>query len=86
MRIPCPHCGERGNDEFLYVGAADLVRPAAEAPAAAWHEYVYQRENPAGPHRELWQHVNGCRRWLVVTRDTRTHAIASAKDAAGERA
>jgi sarcosine oxidase subunit delta len=32
-------------------------------------------------HRELWQHVYGCRRWLVVTRDTRTHAIAGAQDA-----
>ncbi len=86
MRIPCPHCGERGNEEFLYLGAADLVRPAADASADAWHEYVYLRDNPAAPHRELWHHVSGCRRWLVVTRDTRTHAIATAEDAAGERA
>jgi sarcosine oxidase subunit delta len=82
MRIACPHCGERGNDEFSYVGAADLARPAAEAPAEAWHAYVYRRENPAGPHSELWQHAHGCRRWLVVTRDTRTHTIAAVADAA----
>ena len=85
MRISCLHCGERGNDEFLYIGAADLARPATDAPSAAWHEYVYQRENPAGLHRELWHHVNGCRRWLIVTRDTLTHVIAAAEDAAGER-
>ena len=81
MRIPCPHCGERGNDEFFYLGAAGLARPATDAPAEAWHDYVYQRDNPAGPHKELWQHVHGCRRWLVVTRDTRTHEVFSVADA-----
>lgn len=83
MRIPCPHCGERGSEEFLYRGVAGLRRPAADAPDADWHEYVYLRDNPFGTHRELWQHVHGCRRWLVVTRDTHTHVIASAADARG---
>ncbi len=82
MRITCPHCGERGNDEFFYLGAAGLTRPEAAAPPEAWHEYVYLRDNPAGAHNELWQHVHGCRRWLVVTRDTRTHVIAAVADAA----
>jgi len=86
MRIACPHCGERGSDEFLYLGAAGLTRPAAGAAAAAWHDYVYLRENPAGPHSELWQHLHGCRRWLVVRRDTRTHAVLGAADAAGDGA
>jgi heterotetrameric sarcosine oxidase delta subunit len=81
MRIPCPHCGERGNEEFSILGAAGLVRPAADAAAEAWHDYVYVRENPYGAHKELWHHVGGCRRWLVVTRDTRTHAIAAVADA-----
>jgi sarcosine oxidase subunit delta len=81
MRIPCPHCGERGNDEFFYLGAAGLTRPAADAQPGAWHDYVYLRDNPAGKHSELWQHAHGCRRWLVVTRDTRTHAVFSAVDA-----
>ncbi len=83
MRIPCPHCGERGSEEFLYLGAAGLLRPAAAAPAAAWDAYVHLRDNPAGMLREHWQHLHGCRRWLVVTRDTRTHAIAQSVDAAG---
>jgi sarcosine oxidase subunit delta len=82
MRIACPHCGERGNEEFSYLGAAGLRRPTADAPADAWHDYVYLRDNIAGPHKELWHHLNGCRRWLVVTRDTRTHVIASVEDAA----
>ena len=82
MRIPCPHCGPRGSEEFSYLGAAGLRRPAEAAPLADWSDYVHLRANPAGPHRELWHHAHGCRRWLVVTRDTRTHAIAGAEDAA----
>lgn len=82
MRIPCPHCGERGNEEFSYLGAAGLVRPEPDAPEASWVDYVYLRDNPAGLHGELWHHVHGCRRWLVVTRDTRTHRIMATADAA----
>jgi sarcosine oxidase subunit delta len=85
MRIPCPFCGERGNEEFAYRGDATVRRPAEHGPEAraAWVDYVYIRDNPAGPHRELWQHVHGCRSWLVVTRDVRTHAV-SAVEAARE--
>jgi heterotetrameric sarcosine oxidase delta subunit len=82
MRIPCPHCGEREVQEFSYLGDATLMRhDAAEASAEAMHDYVYLRDNPAGPHRELWYHAAGCHAWLVVTRDTRTHAIAGAEPA-----
>ncbi len=45
-------------------------------------EYVYLRNNPAGPHREYWYHGAGCQSWLVVTRDTRTHEIFGAETAA----
>jgi heterotetrameric sarcosine oxidase delta subunit len=77
MRIPCPHCGERDSGEFAYYGDAASVRPDGKSPQemSAWIDYVYPRDNPAGPHRELWYHVGGCRAWLVVRRDTRTHEI-----------
>jgi len=77
LRIGCPYCGERGSEEFSYLGDATPVRPDPARPdaAAAFHAYVYLRDNPAGRHRELWHHAGGCRAWLVVTRDTRTHAI-----------
>jgi len=81
MRIPCPHCGVRGSEEFAYLGAAGLRRPEPSAPFAEWHAYVHLRENPRGRHQELWQHVHGCRRWLVVTRDTATHDVFGAVDA-----
>jgi sarcosine oxidase subunit delta len=79
MRIPCPHCGSRASHEFTVLGGADPVRPAADAPMQAWHDYVYLRDNVAGPTREYWHHSQGCRQWLVVSRDTRTHEVFGAE-------
>ncbi len=75
MRLSCPCCGERDLQEFTYLGDATLARPPGDATTEAFADYVYLRDNPAGLHRELWYHAAGCRAWLVVTRDTRTHAI-----------
>ena len=77
MRIPCPFCGERDSQEFSYLGQAGLTRPDPSAPNAqkAFHDYVHIRKNPAGPNNELWLHANGCRSWIVVTRNTLTHEI-----------
>ena len=91
MRIKCPCCGERGLDEFLYYGDATVRRPDPNQPSAlsAFIEYTYQRGNPRGPHRELWYHAAGCHSWLVVERNTATHAISSvqfAKDVAAAEA
>ena len=79
MRIKCPYCGERDAEEFAYLGAGGLKRPDAdvEGAAEAFYEYVYLRDNPAGVLAELWYHRAGCRSWLLVKRDTRTHEIKS---------
>ncbi len=53
------------------------VRPLQD-DAAAFHRYVYLRPNPDGPLREYWYHASGCRNWLIVARDTRTHEISGA--------
>jgi methylglutamate dehydrogenase subunit B len=77
MRIQCPFCGDRDLTEFAYLGDADYRRPDpddAEAEAR-FVEAVYLRTNPAGPHSEWWYHAAGCRSWLRVTRDTRTHEV-----------
>ena len=79
--IDCPHCGSRPKEEFTVKGAA-IERPAADAPAARWLDYVYMRENAFGLHREYWHHTSGCRRWLVVERNTMTHEVKSVVDAA----
>lgn len=75
MLIPCPCCGPRSQLEFTYGGDATLRRPPPDAPTAAWFDYVYLRDNPQGPHDELWQHSAGCRRWFQLRRDTTTHDI-----------
>jgi len=84
MRIACPHCGPRDLREFVCQGDAGPLRPDPAAPdaAAQFADYVYLRDNPAGPHRELWYHAAGCQAWLVVARDTRTHDVASVEAAA----
>lgn len=81
MRINCPWCGPRPLEEFHYGGDATLKRPShpETAEESEWVDYVYLRENPAGLHVEYWQHVGGCRSWLIVERDTRTHRIHSVK-------
>lgn len=76
MRLPCPYCGERSNDEFTVLGDADvLLNRPTDMSLPAFDSYVHVRSNPAGPHRELWYHQGGCRQWLVITRDTRSHAV-----------
>jgi methylglutamate dehydrogenase subunit B len=88
MRIPCPFCGARDAHEFTYLGDAAPTRPDPTAADAAdtFHDYVYLRDNPAGPHREFWYHANGCRRWVIVQRDTLTHAITGARFASEKEA
>jgi len=75
MRIPCPFCGERDSAEFAYRGDAAPRRPESEEGV---FDYVYLRDNTAGAMREHWYHAQGCRNWIEVTRDTRTHAISGA--------
>lgn len=83
--VPCPHCGSRPKEEFTVRGAA-LARPSPGAGEAEWFDHVYLRDNPRGAHEEYWHHTAGCRRWLIVTRDTATHAVAACRDAASRPA
>jgi sarcosine oxidase subunit delta len=89
LRIDCPVCGLRDETEFTYGGDACVVRPAHdETNAEVWFDFVFLRANPRGPHREYWHHVQGCRQWLVVERDTLTHRIGDvslARDGDGAR-
>ena len=74
MRIPCPYCGERDAEEFSIQGEVAGPRPT-DSEMAAFHAYVHLRSNEYGPTREYWYHAQGCRRWLLVSRDTRDHAV-----------
>ena len=81
IRIPCPFCGERDHSEFSYGSDATIAYPALDAPIAEWHNAVFQRQNICGMQLETWQHLNGCRMWLVVERDTMSHEIRSVRPA-----
>ncbi len=83
MLIPHPLLGLRDAAEFTVLGDAALInRPEgtrgwqSNNPVETFHDYLYLRDNPAGEHRELWFHEQGDRSWLVVTRNTVTHAVS----------
>ena len=77
MRIPCPLCGSRDRREFYYYGTTDyLDRPS---DLEGLDNQLFLRDNPAGQTRDLWYHENGCTSWLIVTRNTVTHAISHAE-------
>ena len=78
FRILCPYCREaRNEEEFTYAGEAHIARPAdpSSLSDAEWGEYLHTRTNPRGPHRELWVHTAGCRRYFNVLRDTVSYEI-----------
>lgn len=82
--INCPFCGERDHSEFTYGGDGSIEYPPLDASLKEWFEAVYLRENIYGIQVETWQHVHGCRMWLRVERDTRTHEIHAVKPAQPE--
>lgn len=71
LRVPCPNCGPRSVEEFLY-GEVPQVPDEIADPAARDLDRVYMRSNPTGPAPEAWFHAFGCRRWTYLTRDRTT--------------
>jgi len=78
MRISCPWCGKRDQDEFQFGGEAHIERPANTVGMSdtEWADYLFYRENPMGVHLERWVHSFGCRQWFNVARNTVTHEIS----------
>ena len=74
--LPCPFCGPRPVDEYAYFGEVTR-RPTGEPTLRDLTEYVYFRDNVAGPQREWWQHRMGCGEWFLAERDTRTNEVLS---------
>lgn len=80
LLIRCPHCGEaRSEEEFACAG--ELVRRPRDPRSlgdAEWTDYLHFRDNPKGPHAELWRHAAGCGRYFRVVRDTVSYEILEA--------
>jgi heterotetrameric sarcosine oxidase delta subunit len=83
MRITCPLCGSRDRREFYYYGTKDYLNLPTGEDLDAWNDYLHLRDNPAGETRDLWYHETGCSSWLLVTRNTVTHAISDVVLVAG---
>jgi len=80
IRINCPVCGLRDETEFTYGADASVSRPAMdETNMQPWVDYVFNRDNPRGWHREYWHHTQGCRQWLMLERNTLTHEIGDCR-------
>lgn len=79
LLIKCPFCGERDESEFSFGGEGGISRPLDPDALSdeQWADYLFNRTNPRGPHDELWNHAQGCRRWFNVERDTVTYKIAA---------
>ena len=81
MKITCPYCGERGEEEFRHGGPSHLQRPiVAEDPindvsATVWADYLFMRDNMKGVSLERWGHIHGCGKWFNMVRDSVTHEI-----------
>ena len=86
LLIECPWCGERAETEFSCGGEAGIVRPPDPDALsdAEWADYLFNRSNPRGAHRELWNHAQGCRRWFAVERDTVTYRISGSYRLSGD--
>jgi methylglutamate dehydrogenase subunit B len=67
-RLSCPFCGARELEEFVF--HKTLPEPGASEYAA-----VYERANRLEDSREYWQHVHGCRAWLLVRRNPSSGAV-----------
>lgn len=77
LRIPCPHCGARAVEEFVY-GEIPTVPESITDPDERDLDRAFMRNNPEGPTTERWFHTYGCRRWLTLRRDTRNDEILPA--------
>ena len=77
--INCPWCGPRDESEFAYGGEAHIARPTDPNALSdeQWADYLFNRSNPKGLHKERWVHAFGCRRWFNAERDTVTYKFKS---------
>ena len=75
--INCPFCGEREQVEFTCGGEAHIIRPKNPSDLSddEWADYLFMRKNIKGIQFERWNHINGCRRWFNVVRNTATDEI-----------
>ncbi len=75
ITIDCIHCGPRNASEFRYLGESGRRPDPNSATPEQWRHYLYFHRNPAGWTTERGLHRAGCRRFLVIERNTATNEI-----------
>ncbi len=73
LQIPCPHCGNRNQEEFAYERSLDSVVKLEDTSEVAMNA-LFSRANLRGDDHEIWSHM--CGQWLRLTRNRLTHAIS----------
>ncbi|MGZ9809691.1 sarcosine oxidase subunit delta [Pseudoroseicyclus sp. H15] len=73
LTLTCPCCGIAADETELHPGGeAHVKRAGTDAADEAFEAYLFERENPRGPHFERWRHASGCGKWFLAARDTAT--------------
>ena len=72
MQIVCPHCGPREISEYQF--RTLVPEYGADSPAA-----LYERVSRSDDSVEYWQHVQGCRAWLIVRRNPSSAAVGDVR-------
>jgi heterotetrameric sarcosine oxidase delta subunit len=72
--VECPNCGARGAYEFRF-GGEFRRRPHPDASDGEWFDYIYNRTNLNGVQKEWLYHRDGCGKWFVAERDTRSNLV-----------
>jgi sarcosine oxidase subunit delta len=67
--LHCPFCGPRALREF------EFHKTLPEDHTGSTYEQVYERVARLEFSAEHWQHVQGCRAWLLVHRNPSTGQV-----------
>jgi len=71
--LACPYCGPRELEEFTF--RKTLPPPSSATPYAR----IYERVDSLTQSLEHWQHLRGCRAWLLVNRNPSSGAVVSVR-------
>ena len=78
-RLHCPFCGPRELREFEFY----KTLPAVDGASA--FERTYERMADLDRSLEHWQHVGGCRAWLLVERNPSSGAVRDTRLLGGRK-
>ncbi len=76
--LSCPFCGARELREFVF----HKTLPADEHGSA--YQRTYERNASLEHSVEHWQHVEGCRAWLLVHRNPSSGQVISVRLLGGD--